>query len=744
MGVSLSGLISNMDTDSIVASLVSGYKVKKDSYVKAQTKLEWKQDAWKELNTKIYGFYSKHLTTLRFSGAYNKKTSSVSNNKATVTSSNNAVSGTQKLKINKLASSGYLTGGVVSTVDGKKATGDTKLSNLGITDGSKMTMTVNGTSTTISVDANSTVNDFLAQMKEAGVSANFDEKNQRFFVAAKTSGKDGDFSLTSDNEGGVNALSKMGLTSVSEADIENYQTMANYSDTDLTKIINTAYTKQKTAYYDKTDTDAMAKMKENITSELDTLKKTNEQIAAVNKTLNYMSDAADTFDTEYQPLTSEEKSKFMDDLNKQIDELSKKSEPTDAEKDTLAQLQAKKQVYTDLTKDGNVTIYKEGIDKKITENEKTLTDNTDKINTYTTALSSDDDFNAYVDSLNSKIESDNNKLLDDLTTYYTQQRETAKAYATAYQFVNTEGVDKNSQDYKDAAALLGMNQAGGTGPSRISGQDSEITLNGATFTSNSNNYEINGLAITANQLTDDDEEISITTDIDTKGIYDMIKGFFSDYNALINEMDEKFNATAAKGYEPLTDDEKANMTDKQIEKWEDKIKDALFRRDETLDSVSNTLKNAFQKSYEVDGKYYSLAAFGIKTGGYFTTGDNEKNAFHIDGDSTDSVSSKNADKLMAAIASDPDKVTSFFTQLVSGVYTELDKKMKSTSMSSAYTVYNDKQMAKDYKDYSKTIKEWETKITNYEARYRKQFASMESALSTLQSQTSQLSSLFGS
>ncbi len=73
MGVSLSGLASGMDTDSIVAALVSGYSIKKDKYVKAQTKLEWKMDAWKDLNTKIKNFYQKYLSDMRFSTAFNKK-----------------------------------------------------------------------------------------------------------------------------------------------------------------------------------------------------------------------------------------------------------------------------------------------------------------------------------------------------------------------------------------------------------------------------------------------------------------------------------------------------------------------------------------------------------------------------------------------------------------------------------------------------------------------------------------------
>ena len=51
MAIRVSGLISGLDTDSIVQELVSAYSTKKDKYVKAQTKLEWKMDAWKSMES---------------------------------------------------------------------------------------------------------------------------------------------------------------------------------------------------------------------------------------------------------------------------------------------------------------------------------------------------------------------------------------------------------------------------------------------------------------------------------------------------------------------------------------------------------------------------------------------------------------------------------------------------------------------------------------------------------------------
>ena len=76
MAIRLSGMTSGLDTDSIVKAMVSSYTTRKEKYQKAQTKLEWTQDAWKSLNTKVYSLYS-NISNLRFSTAYNLKKTSV-------------------------------------------------------------------------------------------------------------------------------------------------------------------------------------------------------------------------------------------------------------------------------------------------------------------------------------------------------------------------------------------------------------------------------------------------------------------------------------------------------------------------------------------------------------------------------------------------------------------------------------------------------------------------------------------
>ena len=199
MPIRLSGMVSGMDTESLVTALVSGYQLKKDNLVKAQTKLSWKQEKWKTMNTSIYSFYSGKLSAARFSKAYSLKKSTVSNSSvATVTASSSAVAGDQTLKVKELASSGYLTGGEVTNKSDStsKITGSSKLSAItNKTSGQgSVTLSVDGKSTNIELTDDMTVNQFLVKLKDAGVQASFDEANQRFFISSKTSGKDGDFS----------------------------------------------------------------------------------------------------------------------------------------------------------------------------------------------------------------------------------------------------------------------------------------------------------------------------------------------------------------------------------------------------------------------------------------------------------------------------------------------------------------------------------------------------------------------
>lgn len=210
MAMRVSGINSGLDTDAIVQELVSAYSKKTEKYEKEQTKLSWKQEAWKSLNSKVYSLYT-NVSKLKYSSAYAAKKVSVSDTtKASVTASGNAVNGTQKLNVLQTAQSAYLTGGKISTTNGEAATSETKLSELGFTENATIRVHLNKTDedgnpieTDIRLTKDSTLADVTKELQNAGVNASFDEKNGRLYISSKDSGTVGDFTITASDAQGT-------------------------------------------------------------------------------------------------------------------------------------------------------------------------------------------------------------------------------------------------------------------------------------------------------------------------------------------------------------------------------------------------------------------------------------------------------------------------------------------------------------------------------------------------------------
>ena len=132
-----------------------------------------------------------------------------------------------------------------------------------------------------------------------------------------------------------------------------------------------------------------------------------------------------------------------------------------------------------------------------------------------------------------------------------------------------------------------------------------------------------------------------------------------------------------------------------------------------------------------DGTRMYLSDFGITTGNYFTTPVNERGVYKID-----------EKKLNEIIAENADKVKEFFTKLSSRLYSTTSEEMSTTSSSSLYKVYNDKQLTKQQQAYEKEIKKLEEKMSKTEERYYKQFAQMEEMLSSINSQSNMFANFF--
>ena len=291
----------------------------------------------------------------------------------------------------------------------------------------------------------------------------------------------------------------------------------------------------------------------------------------------------------------------------------------------------------------------------------------------------------------------------------------------------------------DGSAVAEGTDAAGLGMVVVKAQNASVTVNGATLTSEDSTLTVNGLTLNILDSTEG-KEVSITVSKDTSAVYDTIKDFISEYNSILKSMNTGYNAATARGYDPLTDDQKKAMTDDEIEKWEGKIKSSLLRRDNTLSGLISSFRNNMMGSYKAsDGKTYSLASLGITT----STDYKEGGLLHIKGDEDDDVFGDEENKLQKMLDEDPDLVMEILTGLTNNLYEDLKKRMASTSMSSAMTFYNDKEMNSQLSDYAKDIRKWDVKLNALEDKYYKQFTAMEKAMASMQSQQNALAGLFG-
>ncbi len=716
MPTRLSGLISGMDTESLVSQLVSAYAVKKDKVVKNKTKLEWKQEKWKELNTKIYNLYSKTISSMQYTDAYRSKKTTVSDEtKATVVASDGAVNGTQSLSITQLAASGYLTGAQLR--GGGKLTNSSTLKELGISSETsfKVKAKAGGEEKTITVNGDTTLRSFVSQLRNAGLNANFDETQQRFYISSKDSGTENEFTLTGVDGNGVGAMMKLGLYTKEQAQAAisggvqaewdkwskyNGVTFSLDKDGHVSNITGATDAAQEQEIKSYLETQYQTKLKEFE----DAQKATMENIAKKLEDNGLDIDVAATNWRDYQAAM-----KDLETAQAAYDEAKKKKDAGDADAVSDTELEALKAAIEGPQMRAKTA--SEAYENSVKANGKTWISNAE-MNQYVTAQ-------------------DN---LDPTKNYEQNKADIAVKVADDF-FGKIADAISSKQDY----ANLGDKSYG----NRIDAEDCVISLNGVEYTGSTNSITVNGLTISAKAVTAPGEKLSVVTDNDYQKVYDNIKNFLTEYNKLINEMDALYNAESSKGYEPLTSEEKEAMSEDDIEKWETKIKDSLLRRDDTLDNISQVMKNAMMKTYEVNGKKYSLSSFGIGTLGYFNSAENEKSAYHIDGDADDANTMSKSNTLMSMIATEPDTVMGFFTQLIGGLYEDMGKQMTSTELRSMYKVYNDKQMASELDDYEDDVKYWEDYLAEIEEKYYKQFSDMETALAKLQSSSSALAGLMG-
>ena len=159
MGIGLSGMISGLDTDSLIKQLMSAERTKVTKVDNKITKHEWLTEKWKGLNTKIYSLYTGSLAKMKTQGNYlTKKTTSSNDKIVSVKAGASAPLGTHYITVDSVASSQYVSGGKFTSTE--KMTSKSKLVDANVAAGTKITLTCGEKTKEFVVDDKTTFADF--------------------------------------------------------------------------------------------------------------------------------------------------------------------------------------------------------------------------------------------------------------------------------------------------------------------------------------------------------------------------------------------------------------------------------------------------------------------------------------------------------------------------------------------------------------------------------------------------------
>lgn len=237
------------------------------------------------------------------------------------------------------------------------------------------------------------------------------------------------------------------------------------------------------------------------------------------------------------------------------------------------------------------------------------------------------------------------------------------------------------------------------------------------------------------------EEATITVTQNTDQIMDGIKSFIDEYNKLVKTLNDYLDEeTNYRDYAPLTADQKAEMSEREIELWEEKAKQGLLHRDSTIQNFLQSMRTVM---YQKPAGGYALYEMGIETGAWETKGQLQ---FSTDGEA----------KLRQMLESDPTAVVKLFTDPDEGLGAKLNEVLNATARTSSANPGTLVQMAgvkgmaseKTNTMYDR-IKAIDSKIESlkntYEkekTRYWNQFTTMEQLISQMNTQSSYLASMF--
>jgi flagellar hook-associated protein 2 len=265
----------------------------------------------------------------------------------------------------------------------------------------------------------------------------------------------------------------------------------------------------------------------------------------------------------------------------------------------------------------------------------------------------------------------------------------------------------------------------------------EYNNSGLIMESKTNSYQLNGITFQFTNVTEGNAKITVAND--TESSFEKIMAFVDKYNEVVETLNESQREERHRDYPPLTDEQKEEMTESEIELWEERAKSGILKGENVITNGLFHMRQSWYSQVDTDGEYTSLTQIGITT-----------SADYLDGGKL----VVNEDKLQEALQQNPNDVQRLFSNneddesqgLVNRLEDALDATMgqignrAGNSNSPSLENYTLGQRMKDLND---RISAFEQRLVQVETRYWNQFTAMETAISRMNYQSEQLMSQFG-
>ncbi|WP_274362527.1 flagellar filament capping protein FliD [Paenibacillus thermotolerans] len=282
---------------------------------------------------------------------------------------------------------------------------------------------------------------------------------------------------------------------------------------------------------------------------------------------------------------------------------------------------------------------------------------------------------------------------------------------------------------------------GAGAPYETAATNATVKINGLTTTRTSNTFTVNGVEITL-QKTGTQSTITVSNDVDAT--VTAVKDFIKDYNEILETLYSEVNEKKYRGFDPLTEEQRKDMSESDIKLWEEKARSGLLRNDSYISGAIFGMRTAIVSPVNTgSSKYKTLSSIGIETGEYFENG---------------KLYLKDEEEFKKALQEDPEAVVKLFSLGGAGdgsesgdvgiaqkIYNLLDKtldQIKETAGTSA-TLKDESVLGKEWDKLQKQIKDYERRVSQVEERYYRQFTAMERAISMYNSQSAYLANAFG-